>query len=557
MIGGWRVAQGSQGAALLVLALLPFEPRHPTVSVGNVEFTLLEMAVGLALAVLLFEGRERAAARLRHPSAPVAALAAFAAFHVLSAVCASTNRDLAAKFALRMVGAAAFAFAASLSSVEARRRGLLALVGGAAAVAVLAVLEWYPVRGLRPFLDFFREAWVVVGSTRRVTAGSEHPNLAAAFLMYGLVAASALVSDLRGRLLLLPLLSLGLIVTYSRGPLLGAALGIAAVAFARRHEGGWRAPTGALVVLAATVAGLSGLEPALRVRFLSRGTEGWYRARYEVQEANLRLDPRQRLQVTVRVANTGRDTWTTAESFALGHRWQRAGEGTVVSHSFGLPLAHDVPPGSSALVAVDVEAPPATGRYALVFDLVQGHLGWLSGLGSPPGTLAVDVGTPTDPPAAVFAPDKPTAAGSPWNPGRLELARLAVAMWRRHPVLGVGSDNFRWLHGTFAGRADNDPRTFSNNTLLEAASTTGSLGLFALVATLGSALSGAWRAAGGRGGGANPFGAAIFGLLVAVTAHGFVDYVLAFTGHYVAFAFLIGSAATDGESGRLDSRERA
>lgn len=558
MTGGWRVPGGSASVALLVLALVPFEPRRPTASAWGFEFTLLEMAVGLALLVLLVTGRQRVAEGLRHPPAPVAALAAFAAAHLLSAAWAPANRDLAARFALRMVAAAVFAFAVSLAPADARRRGLLALVGGAAAVAVLAVLEWYPVRGLRPFLDLFREAWFVVGSTRRVTAGSEYPNLAAAFLMYGLVAAAALVPDPRqgfvfggasrsalAGFVLFPLLSLGLILTYSRGPLLAAVLGLVAVAVVRRHQDGSLVPASSLATLAAILAVGGWFEPALRVRFSSQGTEGWYGVRYELAEKSLRLNPGQRTRVVVRVANTGRDTWKKGESFALGHRWHRARDGGEMSHHFGAPLAQDVPPGGRTVVAVDVEAPSATGRYALVFDLVQGHLGWLSGLGSPPGTLGVEVGTPTDPPAAVSFTEESTNVDPKWEPGRRELSRLALAMWRSHPLLGVGSDNFRWLHGAFAGRSDNDSRTFSNNTFLEAASTTGSVGLLAFLATVVSALSSALRAAGGRGArsAASPFAVGVLGLLVAVTVHGLMDYVLAFTGHYVVFAFLIGSSA--------------
>lgn len=561
MIGRWRVPGGSASPALLVLALLPFEPRRPRVSFLGLEFTLLEMAVGLALLALLLSGRNRLVEALRHPPAPVAALAAFAAAHLLSAVWATAHRDLAVKFALRMVASAVFAFAVSLAPAEARRRGLLALVVGATAVAVLAVLEWYPVRGLRPFLGLFRESWVVVGSTRRVTAGSEYPNLAAVFLVYGLVAAAALVPDPRRGLesaggsplggraafLLFPILSLGLVLTYSRGALVAAAIGLLTMAFARRRGAGLVVPATAMAVLAATLVGASWFEPALRIRLSSPGTEGWYSARYELPETSLHLGPGQRRPVVVRVVNTGRDTWTTAQSFSLGHRWRQVHDGRDVAEDFGIPLARDVSPGGSAVVTVDIEAPSVAGRYALTFDVVQGHLGWLSGLGSPAGTLEVDVGTSLQPSAAAPARHDPPRVEPAWRPGRKELARLALAMWTSHPLLGVGSDNFRWLHGAFAGRSDSDPRTFSNNTLLEVASTTGGLGLFAFLATMACALVSAYRSATSPAvpSAARSLGIAVLGLLVAVAVHGLADYVLAFTGQYAAFAFLIGVATPD------------
>jgi len=37
--------------------------------------------------------------------------------------------------------------------------------------------------------------------------------------------------------------------------------------------------------------------------------------------------------------------------------------------------------------------------------------------------------------------------------------------------------------------------------------------------------------------------ATLLGLVIALLAHGVVDYVLAFTGHYLLLAFVVGSCA--------------
>ena len=65
------------------------------------------------------------------------------------------------------------------------------------------------------------------------------------------------------------------------------------------------------------------------------------------------------------------------------------------------------------------------------------------------------------------------------RPGRLRLWRAAAAMFAAHPLLGVGPDNFRLLHGGFAGLSNPDPRMHSNNMYLEILVGSGLLGAVA------------------------------------------------------------------------------
>src|SRR6185436_1202358 len=145
--------------------------------------------------------------------------------------------------------------------------------------------------------------------------------------------------------------------------------------------------------------------------------------------------------------------------------------------------------------------------------------------------------------AAPVVPPRPIpAARQGWNPGRGELWRLALALWRQRPLTGVGSDNFRWLYGRAAGQPFWDTRVFANNALLEAGATTGLLGAVALAGTLITTAV----AAGRRMRDPGPVGslaAAVFAVVVGLAAHGVVDYVLAFTGHYLLLGFVVGSAA--------------
>jgi O-antigen ligase len=123
-------------------------------------------------------------------------------------------------------------------------------------------------------------------------------------------------------------------------------------------------------------------------------------------------------------------------------------------------------------------------------------------------------------------------------------------MWRERPLTGVGSDNFRWLYGPRAGRAFWDARVYANNTLLEAAATTGALGALALGGCLLASLERGLRRARAADPGAAEGAAALgsFALVAGIAAHGVVDYVLAFTGHYAALGFAVGAvSAADGE----------
>jgi O-antigen ligase len=197
------------------------------------------------------------------------------------------------------------------------------------------------------------------------------------------------------------------------------------------------------------------------------------------------------------------------------------------------------------VLVAEVKAPLDEGRYLLVWDMVHEHTTWFSEQGVRAALVPARVA------AAGAVP--PPAASSPipfdrsftWRPSRDELWRLAAGMWAERPFTGFGSDSFRWTYGARAGRRDADVRVFANNDLFEAAATTGTLGALALVLTLGAAGFAAARSATAAFEGSDLAAAsvALLGLVVGLTAHGAVDYLLAFTGHYLLFGLVVGSCA--------------
>ena len=530
---------------LVALAtLLPFEPRRPTLPLLGFEVTLLEAVAAVVLATLLVANRRELPGLIRARPLPLLAVSAYALAHLASAAFAGDNQVLAFKFAARMAVMAVFAWLVAASPEEARRRALQAFVASGALVACLAIAEGSGVRALDGVLAHFREMPFNVAGSRRATAGSEYPNQAAACLMYALVAWASLAQRARVWTAagVSALLGLGLLFTYSRGALVATLLGLlAAWLVARASSGGLaRGPLLALLALAVTAAAFAASREVFRLRLASEGTEAWYGARYEPEDARLTLAPREARRLRVRVTNTGKKTWTRQEAFHLSYHWYHP-ERRRLQDGGRTRLPTDLPPGESVWLEPEVVAPDLPGRYRLVWDMVHEDTTWFSGQGVRPAIADALVGSlgSAEPLPADRREPPPAAMG--WRPGRAELWRIAIAIWAAHPVLGVGPDNFRWLYGRFAGEPFWDNRVFANSTLLEAAATTGSLGAAALALTLGACLVVSYRRFR-----AVPSAArlACFGLSAAILVHGLVDYLLAFTGHYLFLGFLIGGIAT-------------
>jgi O-antigen ligase len=506
------------------------------------EVTLLEAVAALVLVALLLTGRHELPALLRARPLPLLAVSGYALVHLASALFAAENQPLAFKFAARMAVMAAFTWLVAALPESARRRALSAFVVSGAVVACLASAEGLGVRGLDGFLALFRETPFNVAGSRRATAGSEYPNQAAACLMYALVAWASLAQ--RARLAVIAgvsvLLSLGLLFTYSRGALAATLLALlASWLVARSGTGLARGPLVAMLALATSGAAFAASREVFRLRLASEGTEAWYGARYEPEDARLTLAPRESRRLRVRVTNTGKKAWTRQEAFHLSYHWYHP-ERRRLQDGGRTQLPADLEPGASVWLEPEVVAPDLPGRYRLVWDMVHEDTTWFSGQGVRPVVVAAVVGPAgsAEPLPADKAEPPPAALG--WRPGRAELWRIAAAMWSAHPVLGVGPDNFRWLYGRFAAEPFWDTRVFANNTVLEAAATTGSFGAAALAITLAACLGASYRRF--RSGPA-PDRLAFLGLCVAILVHGLVDYLLAFTGHYLFFGFLIGGIA--------------
>lgn len=141
-----------------------------------------------------------------------------------------------------------------------------------------------------------------------------------------------------------------------------------------------------------------------------------FRAAIEVVSPPAALHPGDRSRVQVRIHNEGRCTWPAAGTdgwfqVTVGNHWRPTGAsaptespapgspapsgsatqpGLILDDARG-QLPADVPAGQSVDVELEVQAPQASGRYQLEFDLVQEGVAWFANRGSSIASVPVAV----------------------------------------------------------------------------------------------------------------------------------------------------------------------
>jgi hypothetical protein len=576
--GKGRAADTSQvvetAGRVLLLALplvLPFEV--PLFGVGPLVITSAELVLYLLIAVWA-AGRVSAG---RRPPGPTdwlgRAVIAWLAVTLLAAVLAPALRAEAIKSALRAVGGGLLFFAARdlARSAPQARAVTLAVVAGALLSAGSALLElWIPASA--PLWRPFHVTGFTAGGLARASGSFAYPTIAA---MYWEAALPLVVALAAGAWPARRARWVGLLATAASALLVGAILASAtrtalvgaAVASAAMLAFTWRAGPAARLAGAGTVAAVVVLVAATllppqtgslsgqRLRFWNDGA--WYRARYGVSTRPLTIPAGEEVEVPVTVTNTGSLTWPARgpQAVNLSYHWETttaAGQPRLEFDGRRTPLPRDVPPGESVALQGLALAPLAPGRYRLRWDLVREQVTWFSERGTPTADQTVDV----VPGSGTTRPRRPRrmvassleAWVAPSVPGRRELWWSAVQLWRRHPLLGIGPDNFRRrypevLAARRPGHRLVDQRLHANNFYLETLAGQGLLGLLALGA-LAVALARALRARLAEGdllATAAAVGAATFFI------HGLLDYFLPFTPTYALWWLLLALASAKKE----------
>ncbi len=531
-------------AALMLL--LPFEPMVPLARVFGLQVSTLEASAFVLLGVSAAELAFRRPS-LRIPLAAPVLL--FLAAFLVSAGLAEGPLLLPLKFAGRMsAGVAAFLVAAYALSISPRFPLLFCCLSLAGAfTTAFALLEAGPWSFDESLAAPFREHAFEVGGRTRAAATFSYPNTAGGFLTLAL--APTLYFFLRGRGRALAATAAGgmviaVLLTYSRGALLGAAASSATLWWLVRSRPLLRLEAGLLLIAGASLA----FEPSFRWRAASEGDRSWYQARIEPRETALELEPRELARTGVRVGNVGKLPWGSKgkKPFHLSYRWFQVSPESAVR-----PIALEgertrldgaLKPGEILDVVATVRAPSEPGNYVLIWDMVHEQTTWFSdkvGHGAP---VRVSVGGA----AAAAGAEAPheirrAIAERSWRPGRAELWAIALRLFLAHPLLGVGPDNFRWLYGPVSGHSVWDTRVFSNSLYLELLATVGLVGFTAFALVMAKALSGLRRRV--RSGPQSLEAATLAASLVGFLVHGLFDYLLAFTPIYLAVFILLGASS--------------
>jgi hypothetical protein len=584
MMAGMRSAGARIAEVLLILLALALPFETPLFALGPLKITTVELVLyatlaawGADLALEVPYGRSwrDATAEWRDGLSRAAALWAMVLF--ASALAAPSHRAAALKFALRSLsGVLAFFATRSLARRPGvGRRVLFALVAGGLLSAVTGVMDGF-VPESAPAWRLFRQGTFDALGLRRASGVFEYPTIAAMYweaVIPLLVVAPFVAKDRaspavrRAAIVASAVLLQAIFASATRSALAGVAVtcGLLAVLGRRMGSQVTSVAAGTLAVLGVLlVVGLrpGGADSPLGQRLRWWHDDRWFGARYDVPAARTTVNGGGELAVPITLHNTGSIAWRRAgeRPTHLSYHWTFEPEDgapprLVQFEGARIDLPSDVEPGGAVDVVAVVRAPTAPGTYRLSWDLVQENVTWFSERGSAPGEQMVDVRTAI-PTAALPAVHPPSAAPPP--PPRPRLWRAAIVLWREHPLLGVGPDNFRRRYEAVLplspdGTPYTDTRLHANSLYFETLADLGLAGVAALAVlavALVRALRGHWESGCLAG-----LGCALAAL--AFFVHGLLDYFFEFTPLYGLFWLSLGLTGAfaqvhSGSSGPLD-----
>lgn len=564
--------------SLIVLALaLPFEAtQHPLLRSSLVVVTNLKVVVYVVVTIALVTLAPQALQFIREVAAGVpsttnylyrrrVAVGLFAALVlicVLSSLLATQKRE-GLKWTLDVVFGGLIWLAVPLwvSDDPDRRieRITRAFVVGAVIAAVIGLFEVGIGTDFAQHLLWFKAKPTSAGPYLRLSGTFEYANIAA--LYFELALAFAVIELVRavvaGReervavalwLVAVGVLFAAVLLTYSRGALLGLVAAIVACAFSVRRSrliallrsrGRSFLAVGSALGLLMIIVVLS--SPSLTIlRVASESDQDWYRAAYS-SSLPTTMEAGGQLSLPVTVTNLGPLPWSARgqHPYHLSYHWLRPSGHVVVFDAARASLPSDVPAGQSRRVIVPLRAPATPGRYLLVWDMVQENVAWFSLKTARYQVHPVRIVGHAVKSIQEYGPA--TLPTAPSQPGRRALWAAAVRMLVSHPLLGVGPDGFRLNYGRYARPKQRswDTRVFANSLPVEIFADLGIVGgtmfwvflaaaLWTLLSIVRSGEVAAW------------WQLALVGSVAAFLGHGLVDYILGSDAIFFLFWLLCG-----------------
>jgi O-antigen ligase len=537
--------------ALLLLVLgLPFDALQP---LPGLPFNDLKLLLGLLGLAWLVSGSgalpSPAEARMLAPTLLLFGVA------VLSALQSGDYQSESLRFTVRFaVAAFVMLVAARVTRSPHHLKGVLwAVVVGAGVSALLGLGEAAGWPTAESVLGLFKTVPTRVAGQLRVGASFQYATIAAMYFEMATPLAVCLAATTKrvGPWLLATAVacacSANIVLSLTRtgiatlAVLLGVLLALGWC---------WRCMRSAAPPTLAAAAVLIGLllvafarDPVFNLRLASENDADWYGATYVAPSSlTLRTDSPQ--SVEIEVANTGRITWRDdpRQPFELSYRWLTGdGSGVLDAPRGEARLPRDVAPGETVRIQTTVSAAdlPA-GAYRLAWDMRQRDVVQFSERGWAEAETLVEVANPRPAPPPAVEPREEAVA--PWVVPRVFLWQAALSLFRQHPILGVGPDNFRHLYGAELGLEGWDERVQANNMYLEILADLGVLGVLALAWLLVVPLARAVRRVRRLPG---PDSVLLVGVCLALGAfllHGLLDTFVAFTSTALLFWLCLGVA---------------
>ncbi len=525
--------------ALGTLVLLPYESWLPVLPVGRFTITALE-AVWMAAVATWLVSLAVARRRPHFSRGLVLGFVLLLAVGLASALLADGfNSD-----ALVFVGRSAAGWLLCLAVIDQVRDGaslhaaLAAIVFGAAVSALVGLV----LIAIPSAADALGVKQFFAAGAPRLDGTFDYPNTAAmAFEASALLGLGLIALEQRRRMRWLEIGAVAVIVaamllTLSRGAVVGAAIGLAVVVLLAAWS---RRPRVARVTALAAVAFVAvalvvEISVAPIQRLFTDAESGLFGAQY-LAPAAAHID-RGNATVTVAVTNTGSLGWNSGDGhlYQLGYHWLTPGTADSIADGQEMVELGPVAPGQTATVSITVAAPASVTDSEVGWDVVRDGWAWFSTRGVPVVTTALGTDVTDTSTASVSTV---VLFGDQVGPTRGDLWTAAAQMISDRPLLGVGPGTYRLRYNSYAS-LPTATETHANNTYLEIGATTGLLGLLAFLGVVGVAIAPlvvvlsrrpsqtddetplptrAWVAL-----------AAILGAAAAFLGHGLLDYFLSF-----------------------------
>ncbi len=580
--------------ALLLLAfLLPFDlERRPLLWTSHLIITNLTVALLIVSALALLSilttaaeavgGSAGAVLYFSHRRVPLALGVAFLLSCAISTFMAHASTQSGSWFLAVLIGMLLW-LALPLWLLENTETRIFRLgtsfVAGAIVASAIGLVEVAVGASFDQHLLSFKFGPSTMGPWLRLSSTFSSANVAAMYFelalpcaVAGLMIAFSRVSwrrlQLAAWLLVVDLLLVAVILTYSRGALLGllaAALAMAAAGRAR-----WRARTAlpwrGLAIAVANVTVVCGFfvvssSSTELLRFSTQNDRVWYQAAYTGAVPTTLIAGRTRL-IPVTVQNQSPLSWngSSPHTYGLGYHWLYPSSKVERFTNPITWLSADVPPGTRRIVRARVTAPAAPGRYLFSWDMIWKGTTWFAPKTGNYQMVPVTVIEPSGKAASsgpIQHAPPPDIASLPTAPAldRRQIWTAAFKMIEQRPLFGMGSQGVRMNYLTFAppGQAANPP-PHAHNLALELLADWGIIGGGLFVAFL---LALWWPFLRGvlRGNITSAWQLAAIGMAAALIGHELVDYFLTKQAMFAVLWILSGLAATMARSDRHPSFE--